>query len=136
MEFANHMRGVCRSRYLPVTKSLIKSEARLWWMHLHPRAARSLTPFSASDGWVQRFKWRHGFCTGKTQVGKKIKESEKADIFNMMITYSLEIEQAVHKYGAECVLNMDETPCELVEVPHKSWGMKQENDREVVICSW
>src|SRR4051812_47897395 len=84
-----------------------------------------------SDGWISRFKSRNHFNRGTPQIKKKVKESVKKDYEDMKYTYVCEVEEAVEKYGSACVLNMDETPCKIVEMPRVGWGIKGEDKLQV-----
>ena len=131
---ANEIRKIIQQGDKKIGKSIIKKFVlKFLDSTRHAHALRSKT-FKVSNGWIQRFKWRHGFASLKTEVGKKTKESEKKDIEDMKVNYVLEIEDAVRRYGPDNVINMDETPVELCDVQGKGWAVKRTH--ELKMTTW
>jgi hypothetical protein len=121
---AGNIRNTIESGYRLVTTEIVREEARKYWeeLHLHDRGTRTYRAFHASDGWIQRFKGRNGFCRMKPKMVKKIKFSQQQDVESKKLDYMCEVEEAVEKYGADCVLNMDETPAKCCEMPTSGWA--------------
>lgn len=137
LKFARHIQNNIDAKWRPVTTKFMQQEAYLFWQkHMYKPTTRLNEPPKFSKGWCQRVKWRHRLFSGKTHMVKKVKESEVQDIENGKITLALQIEEAVDKYGADCVLNMDETPVDLAECPGKAMGDKNVRERSVQIYTW
>jgi hypothetical protein len=132
---ANNIRAIIDSKSKPVTKETFRHLAIDYYRYVHPaqRCTRTIgmTPFRASDGWIQRFKARHQFSSRQLYPVKKVKESVKNDLYNAKLDYVCEIEEAVQQYGLDCVLNFDECPAKTCEIPKKSWGYKGQTKNHV-----
>jgi hypothetical protein len=104
------------------------------FIHSKDRTTRSvgIVPFKASNGWIERFKARHGFIKRKPKIKKKITEHQILTHENDLITYSLMIEEAVNKYGADYVMNMDETPAKICEQPLSGWSNIDNDNLEII----
>lgn len=131
---ADNIRNIVDSKYRVVNKTIIRKMAVDYYHLLHPRAARSMRQFSAPSAWIHRFKVRHGFCRSKIKVVRKIKESKKEDYEQMKYEYVCHVEEAVQKYGGDRVINMDETPANVCEMPLTGWKPKE--NAKLVIGTW
>lgn len=112
-----------------VTKYLVKRIAQRVYDEFYPnncstRGAMKRS-FKVSNGWICRFKVRHDFLRRKPEHIKKIKESEKKDRENLKYDFVCLIEEAVDKYGPDCVMNMDETPAWCRELPASGWTTRK-----------
>jgi len=123
---ANNVRNIIDSKYRPINRRVFREQAQQYWSSLHStsHSLRSIPPFRASDGWIARFKTRHGFSSGKMEYVKKVAESKKADLESAQYAYVCEVEEAVETYTACCVLNMDETPAKCCDLPGRAWKNK------------
>lgn len=77
-------------------------------------------PFSASPSYIRRFKFAHRLSSIRTKLthARKIKEEEeKRDVDAEAAAYIEQCNKAIQEFGAHLVLNMDETPAKLAEVP-------------------
>ncbi len=135
---AQSVRNIIAAKFRLVTKQVVKEMARDYFMELHPhlRDTRSGNgkSFKVSEGWIMRFKSRHGFNRRKPKIIKKIKESSRADRENEMISYCAIVHEAVMKYGEDYVMNMDETPAWACEIPTKGWS--NHGDENLELYSW
>lgn len=132
---AQNVKQILEAKYRIVEKEAIRGMAIDYYKQLHPHECntRKTGPnFTASDGWIQRFKARHEICSRKPRMVKKVKASQADDVFNDQVTLALQIEEAVRKYGADYVLNMDESPCWTCEIPQHGWATKESGKCEVL----
>ena len=65
---------------------------------------------------------------------RKVNESVKQDLDSLKHEYVCRVEEAVEVCGADCVINMDETPAKLCEAPTVGW--KSYNSKKLVIGTW
>lgn len=112
-----------------VTNTLVRKIAARLYDEFYPnnRLTRDGTKrsFKVSNGWICRFKARHDFLRRKPKHVKKVKESEKKDRENMKYDFVCLIQDAVDKYGPDCVMNMDETPAWCRELPSSGWTTRK-----------
>jgi hypothetical protein len=106
--FAQSIKNIIASGYRLVSKEVIRQEAKRYWETLHPSSSqtRSSASFHASDGWIQRFKGRHGFTQRAPKMVKKLKFSENDTREAEALDYMCEVEEAVWKHGPDCVINL------------------------------
>lgn len=80
-------------------------------------ATRSNTRFRASDCFVNGFKRRQHLSSHRTAVTHVSRADAGRDMELEKVGFIVEVRDAIDKYGAARVLNMDETPVSLLDVP-------------------
>jgi len=80
-------------------------------------ATRSAPLFKASDHFVTRFKRRQRLSSHRTAVVHQSKAELARDMELEKISFVVEVRDAIERYGAAMVFNMDETPVSLLDVP-------------------
>jgi hypothetical protein len=80
-------------------------------------ATRSTPPFKASDHFVTRFKRRQRLSSHRTAVVHESKAELARDMELEKIAFVVEVRDAIERYGAAMVFNMDETPVSLLDAP-------------------
>jgi hypothetical protein len=125
---AQSLKNIIASGFRLVNREIVRAEAKKYWEELHreEKGTRTYVPFKASNGWIMRFKSRHGFTKRKPSFVKKIKFTEEANRENEILDYMCEVEQALCKYGVDYVLNMDETPAKCCGQSPSGWGLPGE----------
>jgi hypothetical protein len=84
----------------------------------HTHGTRSSPPvFHASAHFVTRFKRKHRLSSHRTAVKHVSRVERGRDMELEKLAFILEVRDAVEEYGASLVLNMDETPVMLLDVP-------------------
>jgi hypothetical protein len=101
----------------------VKQMAILFYNDLHPQNTKlRQSKFSASTGWVQRFKARWNFPSHKIKpVARISKQAENLNTEKIAV-FKNEVVNALLEYDPAMVLNMDETPLKCVEMPLKGWN--------------
>lgn len=129
-KLANHIRAVMNAGIEVVDKSWIRNEAIKFYNECRrgQRNTRSndVIPFTASDGWIARFKARHQFSRSHPKIIKRLSAEKKGHIvseYDAKLDMCVQAMEAMEKYGLDCVLNFDETPASVVEKPKSCWGM-------------
>lgn len=96
----------------------IQAEAGAAHAHM-PLLRHRARPFSASASFVTRYKRVHRISSHRTKLGHErraephaVRDSEREAEEFLHAVYG-----ALHEFGPALVLNMDETPCKLVEQP-------------------
>jgi hypothetical protein len=74
-------------------------------------------PFHASDHFISAFKRRHRLSSHRTAVKHISRAERERDMELEKIAFVVEVRDAIHRCGASFVLNMDETPVQLLDVP-------------------
>ena len=118
---------------------MVRNLAIDYYQYLHTQEhdrTRSIgvIPFHASDGWLIRFKGRHGFCRRKPKPVKKRKESMREDDSDKKLDFVAQLEEALNNYSHDVIVNMDETPGHTVEFPNTGWFI--EEDQNLEISTW
>lgn len=91
-----------RDAQLPVGLEMIKAKARSMILSHNPC-------FMASNGWIQKFKYRNGFSMRcKTSVSQKLPPELERKIESFLT--QVRALRARYQYPTELILNMDETP--------------------------
>ena len=128
-KFANSIRNVMAAGIEVVDKSWIKREAIKFYQQCHKenRNTRShhFIPFNASEGWVTRFKARHGFSCSHPKIVRRLSSGKNGIIItddDAKFEICVLTMEAIKKYGLDYVLNFDETPASVVEKPRTCWG--------------
>jgi hypothetical protein len=80
-------------------------------------ATRSAPLFKASDHFVTGFKRRQRLSSHRTAVVHESKAELQRDMELEKIAFVVEVRDAIERCGAAMVLNMDETPVSLLDVP-------------------
>lgn len=121
-----------------VTKTLVRRIAGRLYDEFYPnnRLTRDgfKHSFKISNGWICRFKARHDFLRRKPKHVKKVKTSELKDREDSKYEFVCLIEDAIDKYGSDCVMNMDETPAWCRELPSSGWTTR--NRKHCKTESW
>ena len=114
-----------------VQDSLVRQEAKKLFAELHPRTRHNERAFC--DSFIKGFKARVDFTERqvfvKTRAKNQNEEKKKSDhrFFKAMV------QTAVENFGANFVLNIDETFGKFFDVPQKGWGKKGKAGK-VVVC--
>lgn len=124
---ANNIRNIIGGRWNNVDKDRVREMAIDYYIQLNPAQCRSkrgtnALPFTASEGWISRFKARHNFKKRAIEYKQTPKTSVVQDRENDKYAFVCMIEEAVDNYGADYVFNMDETPAKLCEPPRSGWA--------------
>ena len=118
------IRSEIDAHYQPVDCQYILANAIKYYNQLHIHNLRKFPYPSFSSHWIANFVARHSLSIKKLHIKETVKSIIPADQFNQLITYSLEVIEAVRKYGGDLVINMDETPVKCVDSPGKAYGIK------------
>lgn len=122
-KFAEHLNRLISADIQLINYSTIKTEARLFYQLLHPKQSKLRNVgFTASNGWVDRFKARHGFPSHKLNPVQKLSIATENTQELSVANFINEVVNAVFEYGARYVFNMDETPVKVVEMPRTAWN--------------
>jgi hypothetical protein len=122
-EVASRLRAAKRHGEYVSRQEVMKAVMELW-AERHPRPTRSVAPFKCSPQFITRFRRRHGFSTTKHQLrtqgpARRRNDDEKADA---MAEFMIHVHEAVEQYGANNVINADETAAHSVQHTRSSWG--------------
>ena len=114
---------IVRSSTPSLTHTQIQTEA----LQLHHSIAQAThtthstrsapPPFHASDHFVSAFKRRHRLSSHRTAVKHMSRAERERDMELEKIAFVVEVRDAIHRCGTSLVLNMDETPVQLLDVP-------------------
>lgn len=107
---------VRRDAHLPVCRELVKVKAR----HL---IKPHNTQFTASDGWLQKFMFRHGLSLRTcTSISLKLPAQleKKVECF----LNEVRVLRSVNNYPINLIINMDETPMFFDMVPEQTISKK------------
>jgi hypothetical protein len=106
-----------------IHSDLVRTTAAAYWKLLHPQHTRSqkYEEFNGSDGWISGFKNRQGFAIRCFRPKRKVTEVTASRKDAALVEYSCLVREAIAKYGADRVVNMDETPVKPVDCPKKIW---------------
>jgi hypothetical protein len=112
-EVAARLRAVKRDGGY-VSRALLTSTVMELWAERHQHVTRSTSQFACSPQFVTRFRCRHGFVTKLHKLRKqgpaqRADDDSKADA---MTEYYIHVGEAVEQYGANNVINADETAAE------------------------
>jgi hypothetical protein len=120
---ASHINALIDTDTQTVSKDLVKEMALQYFNELHPQQNRvRCLKFTASDGWVSKFKARWHFPSHKIKpTNKRSKQAETVSAEKIAV-FKNEVVNAVMEYGANMVMNMDETPAKCVEMPTRGWN--------------
>lgn len=102
-----------RELNLPVTGDMIKHKA----LDLHKKLNLGSEKFNASDGWLQKFKWRHGVRLLKI-TGEKL--SSQPELVN---PFTIELSETIKKFDLteHQIYNADETGLYWKLLPDKTY---------------
>lgn len=89
--------------------------------------------FHASDGFVSAFKRRNRLSSHTMKATKAVPERSRAQREDDVILFVHDAREAVQKYGARMVLNMDETPVPKCE--HPRTGVTSTGSKFAAPCS-
>jgi hypothetical protein len=123
-EVASRLRAAKREGEYVSRAEVVQAVMELW-AERHPRPTRSLAPFKCSPQFITRFRRRHGFSTKKHKLrrqgpAQREDDDSKADA---MAEYLIHVDEAVEQYGANNVINADETAAHGVQHTGRSWGI-------------
>jgi hypothetical protein len=120
-QFATHILSICDAQAEIVTSSYVKKEAHKFYRTFHPSVTRTYAPVF-SNGWISGFKARNNIPSRPTRIISRQKVLAVPDLEERLVLYSCQVLEAVQKYGAHRVVNMDETPTRIVQVPRWGWS--------------
>ena len=123
-ELASRLRAAKREGKV-VDRAIVSKAAMDFWRECNPRPTRQTAPFECSPQWVTGFRRRHGFNTSKHKLrrqgpAQREDDDSKADA---MAEYLIHVDHAVEQYGANNVINVDETAAHGVQHTRSSWGI-------------
>lgn len=137
-KFASHIRNIMATGSEIIDKVWIRREAIKFYQDINQgrRNTRShdFIPFCASNGWISRFKLRHGFNKSSPKIIKRISENYdevKKDDDTLQYELCVKVMEAITKYGLSYVLNFDETPAHINEKPRSCWGDGSKNKMKI-----
>lgn len=135
-KLAQHLKSIIESKVEIITKSTVKEISIDMHNEFNKNAPRTrssgVIPFSASSGFITRFKARNEFTRRKPKMVKlPVKwKGDKAQQ-KQINEFRIKVEKAIKKCGIDYILNMDETPAKVVEQLPSGWGIKGEEKLEV-----
>jgi len=118
-----------------LTRPEIIREAADFFRRIHGITALRSSDREFSRGWAEGFKERNGFSTKKLMKKETVKTVNAAEMAVEMEAFKFVVHEAVQCYGADFVLNMDETPFAMAEVRNSSWGDKGSNAPNVSLTT-
>jgi hypothetical protein len=129
-KFADNIKAICNAQAEIVTKEFVRQEAADYHEFLHRRTLRSHTPHF-SDGFISGLKYRHKIPSRPTKIIRRQTVLAHPDLEEQLVLYSCRVLEAVEKYGAHRVVNMDETPTRIVQVPRTGWACSEKGYAEI-----
>lgn len=121
-----------RAAGIPVQGNILKEKAKYFWTKMHGSnqeneshdANKKEKMFEASNGWLDRFKHRHGLSTKKTKGEKMSADMEIAANFSKGFEKFL----LEHNYDMENVYNADESGLEFKSIPQQTLALSTEKE--------
>jgi hypothetical protein len=113
-----------KSEHKIVLRRKIREAAMEQWRSVH-KATRKNT-FKCSPQFITRFRRCHNIDTSEHQLRKddsKDEDKEK-ELLGDAVEFLVHKEEAVKQFGANMVLNLDETAAQAVQHPSRSWHIK------------
>jgi len=135
-KLADNITATIASRVELVDQSTVRVLAVDFKEHVDQgqRRTRADRPFTASSGFIKRFKARNGFKRRTPKVVTKVKEFKSAAGMEKAIAEFQElVNKEIKRCGLDYVINMDETPCRLVEAPNSGWANPHEDQLEILV---
>jgi hypothetical protein len=121
-EVASRLRAAKREGQYISRKEIAQRVMELW-AERHPRPTRSVAPFKCSPQFITRFRRRHGFSTTIHKIRREgpAERDEDAKV-DAIAEFMIHVDEAVEQYGANNVINADETAARSVQHTRTSWG--------------
>ena len=115
-----------------VVKDTIKDMANQYLDELFIDNPNAKPAFKASNGWVTSFKARHNIPSRRTQVVQTLSVQAQLSAEGDRIDYLKKIKDAFAKYPRECIINLDETPALIADVPIKACALPGKDRAKII----
>ena len=137
-QLADNLHAIIDSRVELVDRAYAREHAIDFFNLLHKddRTTRSnkKAAFVASNGFVARFKARQDFKRRRPKLVTRIKcYKSKTEMTKRIEGFREQVAKEIKRCGLDMVLNMDETPCRLVEAPATGWSNPGDDQLELQV---
>lgn len=117
---------------VPISYHVVQDEVINHFDDIHGTHQTRRNHRTFSIGYVQKMKFRQGFSIQKLSKKETQKTYSEDELLELACEYITAVSDAIKKFGASMVFNMDETPAPFLEIPKQTWGDKGKREKYVI----
>lgn len=127
---AGIIRGLQKEKNIVANRDIVRRESINLFRSKYPNVR--IHDRSFSDGFISGLKARHGFSDRQIYVNRTLAKITQMRRDEDEIDYYVLVEEAIQRYGKDLVMNFDETPCKICDIPLRGWGEKGNKEKTTI----